>query len=103
MPIRAEVRRPEARTGSRAALTRATLMVLDAVALVGEALLQEGGDARFVLDEEQPHRGTRIQNVAPSPGRLTTPTLPWCASAIVWTIASPSPLPGARVRPREKG
>ena len=32
-------------------------------------------------------------NVAPSPGSLTTPALPPCASAIAATMAKPSPVP----------
>ena len=41
-------------------------------------------------------RGTSIQKVAPSPGRLSTPARPPWASAMPRTIASPSPDPGLR-------
>ena len=37
---------------------------------------QERGDAHLVLDEEHPHRGISTQNVAPCPGRLSTPAIP---------------------------
>ena len=66
---------------------------LDAVAVRAEPFHQERGDALLVLDDEQLHWGIRIQNVAPSPGRLPTPASPPCALAIPRTMASPSPVP----------
>src|SRR5262249_48225863 len=58
-----------------------------------EPLVQERGDARLVLHHEQLHRGIRIQNVAPRPGRLTTPHSPPGPRATPRTIHTPSPAP----------
>src|SRR5260370_41376142 len=57
-----------------------------------ELLPQEGRDALLVLDDPDLHRGILIQNVAPRPGRFTTPDPPSCAWAIPRTIDSPRPV-----------
>ena len=43
-----------------------------------------------------PSSGTTIVNRAPAPGELESSTRPWCASAIAFTMARPSPAPSQR-------
>ena len=67
-----------------------------------EALLEERADERVVLGDQDPGHhellrsdatGMTIVKVEPSPRRLSSSTCPPCASATVFTIASPSPPP----------
>ena len=61
----------------------AGLRPFDGVAMRAEPFLEERRDTLFVLDDQDRHRGTLIQNVAPLPGRLTTPDSP------LWALATP--------------
>ena len=58
-----------------------------------EPFFEERRHSLFVLDDQELHRGILIQNVAPRPGRLTTPAFPPWALAIPRTMGSPNPVP----------
>ena len=74
----------------------AGLRPFDGVAMRAEPFLEERRDTLLVLDDQDRDRGILIQNVAPLPGRLTTPDSPLWALAIPWTMASPKPMPPLR-------
>ena len=73
-----------------------------------EPLAEEGGDAGLVFGDEKPAHGVTLiggsigsisVNVLPTPTADSNSTLPPCASAMLLTIASPSPAPPLERRP----
>ena len=72
---------------------------LDVVPLGAEVVLERAGNRRLVLDHQDaghgavPSVGSRMVNVLPFPGSLSTSTVPPCPSTMRRTSARPRPVP----------